>query len=297
MELRQLSAFVAVAEELSFRRAAERCFVTTPTISSTIRQLERDLGVQLFERSSRGVTVTSAGEALLPASREALAAAAKVRVAARAAQGHHRVRVGTLFGMGAPLVECAVSSMADAGKEPALVVESFGWEDSTCGLANRNVDVAILAGPTAMDDDFDRIRIGMERRVALVATHLAPPRDEGMTLGDLDAIGWVRIVTRDPVWKRYWRLDEVRGGPPPERGARLRSPHSLILAIRRGEGTCTTVAALKDQFSFEGLKLVPLVDVPPIPIDLAYRRGVVLESHVQQFVAAIQSCAGPFDVI
>src|SRR5689334_6313133 len=96
-DLRALRAFVAVAEELHFTRAAERLYVAQPALSEQIRRLERDLGVRLLERTTRRVELTAAGEALLVRARRILAEAdAALADAARAARGETgRLRVAT----------------------------------------------------------------------------------------------------------------------------------------------------------------------------------------------------------
>jgi DNA-binding transcriptional LysR family regulator len=72
VELRQLRYFVAVAEELHFRRAAERLLLTQPALSHQIARLERQLGVRLLERDRRSVALTPAGATLLEGARRAL---------------------------------------------------------------------------------------------------------------------------------------------------------------------------------------------------------------------------------
>jgi DNA-binding transcriptional LysR family regulator len=81
MELRQLEYFVAVADERNFTRAAAKLHVTQPGVSAQIRQLERELGQELLDRSGRATALTEAGRAVLPFARAALGAVAGARLA------------------------------------------------------------------------------------------------------------------------------------------------------------------------------------------------------------------------
>src|SRR5947209_2313484 len=96
LELRHLRYFLAVAEERSFSHAAERLHMAQPPLSVAIRQLEQEVGAELFERGSRGVTLTPAGRALLDGTRGTLEGLDRaLATARRAAAGElGTVRVG-----------------------------------------------------------------------------------------------------------------------------------------------------------------------------------------------------------
>jgi DNA-binding transcriptional LysR family regulator len=104
VELRQLRYFVAVAEELNFGRAAERLMIAGPSLSQQIKALERDLGVRLFDRDRRSVSLTPGGAALLPYARTVLAGADDLKSRAARMSGTEPVRLGYVNWLPADLV-------------------------------------------------------------------------------------------------------------------------------------------------------------------------------------------------
>jgi len=100
MELRHLTVFVAVAEEASFTRAADRLHMVQSAVSASVRGLERELGAALFDRTTRRVELTDAGDALLPEARQVLAAVTAAREAVDQVSGGLRgtLRLGTMQG-------------------------------------------------------------------------------------------------------------------------------------------------------------------------------------------------------
>src|SRR5262245_47473863 len=224
MDLQALQYFVAVAEELNFGRAAQRLYVTTPSLSAGIKRLEAELGVRLFDRSSRMVRLTPAGADLVGLAQNVLVAVEELKSAARVAAGRERLVIGTLYGFGAPLIEQAVDDLRPLCPDLELDIRAAGWDAPACGLRTRSVDAAILAGPSDLDDGIRRLRLGSEARVAIVPEDHRLARQASVTLAEIDELGWVRVQNADDRWHRFWRLDEQRGGPPREVGRVLTQP-------------------------------------------------------------------------
>jgi DNA-binding transcriptional LysR family regulator len=140
VDTRQVEYAIAVADELSFTRAAQRVYAVQSTISAGIRSLEKELGTVLFERDQRGVRITPAGEAVLPALRELAAAEARARTAADP-RGELRgeLRIG---------VFSSVSYLAIP-----RVIGAFHRE-------HPRVDLRLRASPAGSSDLADAVRRG-----------------------------------------------------------------------------------------------------------------------------------------
>lgn len=179
VELRQLRCFVAVAEELHFGRAAERLHMVQPTVSQLVQRLERELGIQLFDRSPRNVRLTSAGEEFLVAAKAVLAATDNAyAVAAELAEATTGTfRLGTLDGMGERL-ERVVDAFAHHAAGIKVELISLPSRERLGKVASGELDAALLRGsaePTvgirfvpAWDDEL---------MAALPSAHLAARKD------------------------------------------------------------------------------------------------------------------------
>jgi DNA-binding transcriptional LysR family regulator len=145
MDLRQLSYFVAVAEEAQFTRAAVRVSVAQPAISAQIGRLERELGEPLFHRDPRAARLTEAGEALLPHARAALAAAERGRASVASLRGllHGRLRVG----VSGPVDARLAAALGDfRGAHPAIEVSLRNDHNAPllAAVAAGDVDAAVV---------------------------------------------------------------------------------------------------------------------------------------------------------
>jgi DNA-binding transcriptional LysR family regulator len=186
-ELRHLRYFVAVAEERNFSRAARRLRMTQPPLSHAIRQLEAELGTELFRRSSREVTLTEAGEALLEGAKRTLAEAeGAVEAAKRAGAGElGSLRIG--FSWSARFETLPKLGQAFRSQRPDvdLLTEEIWNSRMTDALRDRTIDVAISLCPE-IAGDFTYQPIRHEGVVVLLAASHPLGTAPVISLGELE---------------------------------------------------------------------------------------------------------------
>ena len=145
--LRHLQYFVAVAERLNFRKAAAACFVTQPGLSTQIKDLERLLDVQLFERNRRKVVITPAGSVLLPLARKVLAAASELEEVALSLTKplSGRLRLGVIPTIAPYLLPSALPAIRQRFPELRLLLHEDFTERLLDLLSKGRLDLLLLA--------------------------------------------------------------------------------------------------------------------------------------------------------
>ena len=146
MELQQMRYAVAVAEERSFTRAAERCFVVQSALSHQIKALEQEIGIRLFARTSRRVELTPAGEAFVQAARQSLAAAERAVTDAAAATGQIRgtLTIGVIPTVTAVDVPHLLASFHAQHPAVRIALRTGGSEQFVGDIRSGRLDVAFL---------------------------------------------------------------------------------------------------------------------------------------------------------
>lgn len=150
MDLRRLRYFVAVAEELSFTRAAERLHMAQPPLSTQIRLLEEDLGAELFVRERKRIFLAPAGRELLGRARAILLAAQDAAAAARNASGGRLARATLAYTASAMFTERLPAALRRFRTERAdcdLVLVEMPSLDQLHALEDRTVDIGVLRRP------------------------------------------------------------------------------------------------------------------------------------------------------
>ncbi|MGW4696043.1 LysR substrate-binding domain-containing protein [Kitasatospora cineracea] len=280
MELRQLHCFVAVAEELHFGRAAERLLLGQPAVSQQVRRLERELRVELFDRSPRHVRLTPAGERFLPAARNVLAAENAARALAADLAAPTVLRLGTVTGLGERL-----DDILDAYRRQAPTVrvelDSLPVRERLARLADGRLDAAFVRGTVPNQDQAPDLRYlplwQDELVIALPAGHPLADRPE-VDLADLATLPLLLTERRN-----HPTLVDLVTAACAEAGFRplLGPPHSTLqntlASIGTGAPMWTVVYAANARMTnTRRIAFRPSRTPLTLPVSLAVRRSAPL---------------------
>jgi DNA-binding transcriptional LysR family regulator len=187
VQLQQLAYFVAVAEVSHFTRAAEALRVAQPSLSKQIKTLESELGAPLFSRARGNITLTPAGEALLPLARRILADVETARREVQDLTGlrRGRVRLGATPSLFAGLLADAMARFRGRYPGIQLHVEEGGSRDLVRDLARGSLDLALIILPLqSTDPSLETVPI-LREDLVVVSPSPRPPKRSYMLIEDL----------------------------------------------------------------------------------------------------------------
>jgi len=189
VQLHQLAYFVAVADTRHFTRAAQRLRVAQPSLSQQVRALERDVGAELFHRIRGNLSLTEAGETLLPFARRLLAEAESAYQAVRELDelGRGRVRLGATPSLCTGLLPAMLAGFRAAYPGIELTVHESGSRDLQTELSEGGLDLAIIVDSRLRDENrLSTLPLLIEELVVISAKDRpAPVRRARLRISDL----------------------------------------------------------------------------------------------------------------
>jgi DNA-binding transcriptional LysR family regulator len=272
VHLRELRALVAVAEEQSITRAAQRLFLAQPALSRRLQALERQMGVPLLTRLPRGVALTEAGRALLGPAREAVTAWERGRAAVLAATPAGRLVVGMQTAVGRGLQRRALARFAELAPGTVPTLRQVDWRDPTAGLADGSSDVAFVWLPLPMDD-VDVLPVATEDRVVALPTDHRLAGAPGIEFPDLLDEPFIALPDSAGPLRDAWLAVAERGGRPPVVGAVADTPDAVFEAVASGLGVVLLAAGNADLYARPGVVCRPVTGLSPAVLALAWRRS------------------------
>jgi DNA-binding transcriptional LysR family regulator len=266
MELRHLRYFVAVAEELHFRRAAERLHIAQPAVSEQVRKLEAELGVRLLDRNQRSVSLTVSGTAFLEEARRVLDQAERAVRAARRARTDviGRLRLGYLVDALPVAVPRALRRFAAAAPAIDVQLERDSCRRLLADVGSGQLDAAVVCLPAPLAglraNVFDQ-----ETTVAAMADVHACAGEEIIALGLLRHTP-IMVLARevnpafhDAIVAECWRT----GAAPALVQTASRTIGELLLGVTSGGGIALLPSSVADRHAMPGVRFKALA--APMP--------------------------------
>jgi LysR family hydrogen peroxide-inducible transcriptional activator len=295
MTLTELKYIVAVAEAKHFGRAAERCFVSQPSLSASVKNLEEELGVTLFERGKRGVFLTEAGEQIVAQARRALEEAERVRSVARQGRDPLKgvLRLGIIHTVAPYLLPELVVALRRSAPDMPLDVEENMTSNLDRMLRAGELDALILALPYDAQG-IETLPLYEEVFQVVVPARHALARRKAIAVEELDAGELLLLPVghcfRDQVLEACPEFSR-----PPEAGRQGNSLETLRSMVASGLGvTVLPATALTARHASSLLKSVEFsAPRPARRIGLAARRGFHRPAALEKLAAAVRGLPLP----
>jgi DNA-binding transcriptional LysR family regulator len=300
MEVHKAQAFLAVAEELHFGRAAKRLHMAQPPLSRLIRQLESELGATLFERNTRHVTLTPQGEALLEPARELVMLALRIKDVVRKSQAGETGRVR--LGFAGASVNQAVGELARQvrRRRPGISLELYSSQFSYLGLEkvlDDSLDLVIGRWDFLPAEITSRLVALEELLIALPESHPLADR-ETVDVEDLAEEAWI-VLPGGAGATLPNRLNTLamNAGFVPRIVQVAPDSWTLVVLVGAGMGISLILSSVRDNVPSRGVVYKPLTqEQKPVEVRLIWRRGDVnpaLQSIIEISETVFPAPEGP----
>jgi DNA-binding transcriptional LysR family regulator len=268
--LRQLEAFLAVAQELHFARAAQRLRVSAPWMSHTVRDLEHALGVELVSRTTRTVELTQAGQVFAGLAGQSLAglSAAIKTVRAMGPSPQGTLRLGYTIGAGLDIATRLLRTYHERSPEATVETREYDFSDPTAGLRDKQVHVAVVRPPLGLPG-LVSVELATERLVASLPEDHRLAGRSSLSVADVLPEPIVAAPVSPGPWRDYWILTDYRSGPPPVVAEASTLDQEMHL-VGRGVGISITSEAVGTWYKRPNVTFVPIRDLPPCSVMLAW---------------------------
>ena len=302
MDVRQLEYFVAVAEELSFTRAAARCLVVQSALSYQIARLERENGVLLFERTSRSVRLAAGGDLLLPRARRVLAelelAGAELTALAGVQTGRLRLGVIGTASRATPVVERALAEFHRRHPAVEITIADTGSAHMADQIRSGEMDIAFVGlFAEQLPSDLEHVLLAVEPLVAITTTGSGRPpfpADRPVGLAELAALGAFVEMRAESGLRRQVDATFARAGVTRTIAFELSSSENVARFVSLGFG-----AALVPQSVAAGRPDLRAYDVAdPLarhPVGLIHRSPEPSAPSARAFLALLDLVIPPRD--
>ena len=286
MELRQLKYFITSADTLNFTEAARQCFITQSTLSQQIKQLETELGVQLFERIGKRVFLTETGRDFLPYARQTVADAdygvQRIKDIEDLKTG--RLCIGTTFGLSA-LITDAIARFSEQYPEVHLEVMFLKQDELIEAVRERKVDFALTFEMMEKDDLLTEQPVKTYHLCAIVSDQNPLAQQATVSprqLADYNICTPARGMNARRMFDSLTNKKGIELQPKLE----INEIHTLLHLVRTGRW----VAILVDSITHgeEGLCAVPLREAAlPMPVVWLYPKDMYIRKAMQKFMELI----------
>ena len=289
MTLNELRFIVAVAQEKSFRRAAEKSYISQPALSLAIQKLEEELGVRIFERSRSDIGITPVGILIVEQAQRALEEVERIRQIA--VQGRSQLesplKIGIIYSVGPYLLPELIPALKEVAPSMPLEIEENITANLDVQLKNGKLDVIVIALPFGdagilthplYDESFEVVVNSAHRWVKRRSIHPEELAGEKVLLLDSGHCFSNQVAEACP--------EMTRKGAEVQQGTSLETIRNMVAS---GLGiTVLPASANSERYRSPLLKVIPFVKpVPSRRIALAWRKSYAREQAIDALIRAV----------